>query len=130
MYIQSICISILEHLFLKFQRFLFCFSQIGVHNGWCYVHSPHLLYLQRGFPQAGRHVSSINRQTLVLRGSLELTELVDNPHFVMILELEYLVQWGTGEVCDMPAEYNNTIQRACVCCVVRARTCVCLCCVV
>ena len=51
-----------------------------------------------GIPQAGHHVSSVNRQTLMLRGSLELTELVDNPHFVMILELEYLVKWGTGEV--------------------------------
>ena len=47
----------------------FCFSQIGVHNGWCYVHTLYLLYLQRGFPQAGHHVSSINHQTLVLRGS-------------------------------------------------------------
>lgn len=72
-----------------------------MHNGWCYVHPPHLLYLERGFPQAGRYVSSVNRQTLVLRGSLELTELVDNAHFVMILELEYLVKWGTGEVCNV-----------------------------
>lgn len=86
-----------------------------MHNGWCYVHSPHLLYLERGFPQAGRHVSSVNRQTLVLRGSLELTELVDDTHFVMILELEYLVKWGTGEVCDPMYVY------VCVC------TCVCLC---
>ena len=80
--------------------------QIGVHNGWCYVHPPHLLYLERGFPHAGRHVSSVNRQTLVLRGSLELTELVDNPHFVMILELEYLVKWGTGEVCYIFIEWE------------------------
>ena len=112
----------MKYLFLKFQGILFCFSQIGVHNGWCYVHSPHLLYLQRGFPQAGRHVSSINRQTLVLRGSLELTELVDNPHFVLILELEYLVKWGTGEVCVM-----DNYQCVCVCVFVCVCVCVCVC---
>jgi len=42
--------------------------------------------------------SSVNRQMLVLRGSLELTELVDNPHYVIIMELEYLVNWGSAEV--------------------------------
>ncbi|XP_065913175.1 nephrocystin-4-like isoform X2 [Dysidea avara] len=72
--------------------------KIGVHNGWCYVHPPHLLYLERDFLQASRHMSSsVNRQMLVLRGSLELTELVDNPHYVIIMELEYLVNWGSAE---------------------------------
>jgi len=70
-----------------------------VHNGWCYVHPPHILYLERDFPKASQHMSgSINRQMLVLRGSLELTELVDNPHYVIIMELEYLVNWGSAEV--------------------------------
>lgn len=74
--------------------------QIGVHNGWCYVHPPHLLYLERDFPHSSRHLSSssINRQMLVLRGSLELTELVDSCHYVIIMELEYLVNWGSAEV--------------------------------
>ena len=72
------------------------------YNGWNFISSPTISYLDKVSPHtgtphhSGSHKHQDMRNHLVLRGSVELRDLIPHPLMEVILHLEYVICWASG----------------------------------
>ena len=71
--------------------------QITLYNGWQFTSSPVIGYLEKVSPSTRASLRSSGygpRNNLVLRGSLEVTDIIPHPLVEVVLQLEYVVSWS------------------------------------
>lgn len=78
-----------------------CLNTIIQNCHYCY----HFISSNIGLPWLTLHClcghSFLNRNNLILRGSLELPDLVPHPLSEIVLQLEYVIQWGGPIACKL-----------------------------
>lgn len=77
--------------------------KVGVHNGWKFVKSPHITYLEKEYPNTmsmkskkqslrpGSTNSTKECSGLILTSRLELNEMIKHPLFAIVFQLQYVV---------------------------------------
>ncbi|XP_064400169.1 nephrocystin-4-like isoform X2 [Halichondria panicea] len=85
------------------------------YNGWRYNSSAAIGYLERGSPTTGKVSSSLRgstfgvRDSLVLKGSLEVSDLIVHADTEVVFQLEYVVSWSRAAIFQTPT--RDTLSR-------------------
>ncbi len=98
--------------------------QISLYNGWQFIGPPAIGYLEKvsPFPSSlsssrGGSTHGPRRNNLILKGSLEISDVVAHPLMEIVLQLEYVVTWSGVATSQAPtaALRNRTNVNAKVC---------------